>query len=412
MIDAEPPFVERSAIWNVRVARHGELFAIGSTSFILILGMSLVAPVLPLYADDLDVSAGAIGLAIAAFSFGQVLFAPFGALVSAKIGVRFTAVTAGVVTGTTALAAASVDSYVPFLIMRVVQGGGTGLYTTVALGRLLDITPQPTAGRVLSRYQGAQLIAVSMGPVLGGWTAELWGLHAPFVLWGVLSLAGTVGSALAMPSGRPCRDREPKLTGRIGNLGGLSRHVRFRTAMIVTLVVFWARQGVRNTALPLVAADEFAMSPGFIGTVMMAATLLNAAALPHAGRVIDRRGWRPVMIWGTFVAAASVAAIALATGPWTLAMITVLVGVTTGYATICSAAVVAELRPGQRPAAVGVQRVLAQGGQAIGTVTVALLIQGLGFRAAAVAAGLVLAVTAAYALVLMPRVAPSVAPKP
>lgn len=375
-----------------------ELVTLGTTSFVLILGMSLVAPVLPLYTADLGVSTGAIGMVIAAFAFGQVLFAPFGAIVASRIGFRFTAMTSGLITACTALLAASVDTFGPLLVLRLIQGAGTGLYTTAALARLLDVTPTSDTGRMLSRYQGSLLIAVSAGPVIGGWTAEAFGLRSPFVVWGALSLVATVASTMMIPAGRTAVivDAAPVVRRR-SSLRTLAAHPRFRVAMVVTLIIFWARQGIRNTALPLIAAGEFDMSPGLIGTVMAAATLLNAAALPHAGRVIDRSGRRPVLVWGSAATALSVLCIAVVTSPWTLAAVVVGVGVASGYGSICSAAIVAEIGPTDRPVALGIQRFLAQGGQAVGPLTVALLIDWLGFRGAAVAAGGLLAMTAAYA---------------
>ena len=383
---------------------RSELFALGSTSCVLILGMSLVAPVLPLYTDELGVSTGAIGMIIAGFAFGQVIFAPFGAIVAARIGFRRTAVLSGLLTSVTALLAAGTDTFGPLLVLRLVQGAGTGLFTTAAMARLLDVTPKSETGHALSRYQGAMLIAVSAGPVIGGWTAEAWGLRAPFIVWGALSLVATVAASIAIPAGQVSTKGAVERSSAPWRetFRALAAHRRFRTVMVVALVIFWARQGIRNTALPLIAADEFSMSPGVIGTVMMLATLLNAAALPHAGRVIDRTGRRPVLVWGTGATAVTVLCIALVQSAWMLAVVTIAVGVASGYAAICSTAIVAEIGDRDRPVALGMQRLMAQGGQAIGSLTVAVLIDWMGFRMAAVAAAGLLVLTAVFAWTMPP----------
>lgn len=376
-----------------------ELLLTTATAFVLVLGMSLVAPVLPQYTIQLGVSTAAAGFAVGAFAIGELITSSFGAVIARAIGYRVTAFTSGVVTGATALLAATDVDYPVLVVLRLAQGAGTGMFIGAALARLLEVTPSTETGRMLSRYVGSLMIGASLGPVAGGWIAEVWGLRAPFLVWGGITLVASALSAWSMPRQLHSVPPAPRQVGvpRRAVLVALFHRRSFRTAMVVTLVIFWARQGFRHTAVPIIAADEFEMSPGVIGTVMMAASLLNAAAMPHAGRVLDRSGRRQLLVRGSAATALSVLAIAAVSDKWTLTVATVALAVASGYPSIGSAGAVSVLGAAERPAALGVQRFLSQAGQALGPLTIGVLLDVLGFRGAAIAAAVVVAVTALHA---------------
>ena len=47
---------------------------LATTSFLVLLGMSLIAPILPFYAETFNVNYTLIGLAVSAFGIGRILF--------------------------------------------------------------------------------------------------------------------------------------------------------------------------------------------------------------------------------------------------------------------------------------------------------------------------------------------------
>merc|ERR1740117_2113628 len=100
---------------------------------------------------------------------------------------------------------------IPSLICaRLVAGAGASCYLGGVQVYLTDIAQPRTQARVLGANHAALLLGVSFGPVLGGCTAELMGLRAPFALIAALNgvaalhaiavLRETLPSAAAAPA--------------------------------------------------------------------------------------------------------------------------------------------------------------------------------------------------------------------
>jgi len=60
------------------------------------------------------------------------------------------------------------------------------MYTTAAIVMLADISTPANRGRLMSYYQGSLLLGSGLGPTLGGFVAQYFGLAAPFFVYAVL----------------------------------------------------------------------------------------------------------------------------------------------------------------------------------------------------------------------------------
>lgn len=379
------------------------------TTMMLVTGMNILTPVLPGYARSFGVSAAEVGAVVAAFALGRLLFDVIGGALLDRIGVRAVCTAGCLVTGIASLEAGFTDSFSVLLVARLFQGIGSALYMNAATTLVVALLPPGKAGRWMSAYQGIFLTGLAVGPLLGGAVAELFGLRAPFFAYAVMCLMGLVLSVAKLPSKAVLeRLNAQAVTGitlpALGRLEALRRllcHPAFAISLVIIVIMFVVRSGVRNTAVPLYAGEKLGMAAGSIGLLVTAAAVGQLSVMWHAGKVLDTRGRRPVVIISLFGAAGSIALLAMAFDPWRLMLVMFLLGLVTAYSTAAPTVILVDVTdPRIRGTAVGIQRMASDLGQLLGPLVIGLTLDRTTYPVAFVLTGAVVAATALLSLLL------------
>src|SRR5829696_10130038 len=165
----------------------------------------VIVPVLPEFARSFGVRTAIIGIAVSAFGIGRlVVNVPLG-MVADRYGRRVVLIGGPLVTSAAMLGCAFSPNIGVFLFWRVVTGVGSAMYMTGAQIYLADISTPDNRAKNIATNQGALFLGVSMGPVLGGFLAEWFGLKAPFIVVGVIVLFAALHAYLRLPETRPER---------------------------------------------------------------------------------------------------------------------------------------------------------------------------------------------------------------
>lgn len=320
------------------------------------LGHGVATPILPAFAADLGGAAADVGMAFAAFGAARLaLNIPVGHAVD-RVG-RKPVLVAGAGLSAIGMLCSGLAVDIPSLICaRLVAGAGASCYLGGVQVYLTDIAPPRTQARVLGANHAALLLGVSLGPVLGGATAELMGLRAPFTLIAALNgaaalhaiavLRETLPSAAAAPadvaavqtcgagegpkSGSPPPSTTvppPSTADPLQSTAGPTPigsgwaaalcDARFVGAGVAHAANFALRQGGRNMLLALVAVEQFDYSSGQLGLLFGAMATADLLAVGAASRAADRAHGdaRGVVIPGILGSAMACACIGgLATG--------------------------------------------------------------------------------------------------
>ncbi|OZM79546.1 MFS transporter [Pseudonocardia sp. MH-G8] len=375
------------------------------TTMMLVTGMNILVPVLPGYASSFGVGATEVGLVVSAFALGRLLFEVAGARWAERVGPRAVCAVGALVIAAASVVGGLVESFPVLLAARLVQGIGSALYMSAATLLVVSLVPQGSAGRWMSLYHGIFLLGLAVGPLVGGGVAELWGLRAPFFAYGAMAVVGAVLSVVRLPGPAALQPAEgsraaPGGARRSGVLALLG-HRAFAISLLVILVMFIVRTGLRNTAVPLYAGEVLGMTAGGIGLLVTAAAVGQIVVLWHAGSVLDARGPRWVLVVSLAGAAASVLLFTVATTPPVLAVCMVLLGLVTAYSTAAPTVVVVDVAdPRARGTAIGIQRMVTDAGQLIGPVLVGLVLDHATFLVAFVTIGVLVALTAACTLAM------------
>ena len=380
--------------------RQNEVLLIVSVSTMLVmLGQGITGPILPLFAKSLGVSAAAVGLTLSAFAVARMLLNIPSGIVADRWGRRVLLIGGPLVTGLGSVLSGTANTLEWLLVWRFVAGVGSAMYMTGAIIVVTDIATDQNRGRLLAFNQGALLAGVTLGPAIGGITAEFLGLRAPFYVVGVAAFAAGAWNWLRVPETRPYAAAAPgpgeaasaKPASTWTSTLTLLLSMNFLVVALVNFAVFFARSG-RQTVIPLYADQEIGLSAGPIGLVFALMAFINLLFIVPAGWAIDRYGVKVTIVPSALVSLLAFGMIAATHSTMPFVFATVILGIGSGMLGPAPAAYAAEIAPPERRgAAMGLFRSLGDLGFVISPPLVGYLADESGFGSAILINGIMLA---------------------
>ena len=275
--------------------------------FSAMLGMGLIVPLLPLYAQDLGATGTQLGILFAGYGISNSVFTPIMGRLSDRRGRKiflciglagYAIISLGYVW------AANVSQ---LTLVRVIQGVAGAMIIPIAMAYIGDLSPEGEEGKWMGYANAAFFSGFGIGPLLGGALAERFGMNASFYSMGGLCLLAFLIAVLFLPE---IRQR------KIGEKGHLSFKDMSTSPMVRGLFSFRLVQAVARggimTFLPIFAATYIGLGPALIG-VLLAVNILPMTVLAGpAGRLADRLNRKALIILGSLIYLITVALIPLA----------------------------------------------------------------------------------------------------
>jgi len=292
---------------------------------VVMLGVGIIAPILPLYADTFAATGVSIGLVFSAFSLSRCLLSPFIGRLSDRIG-RKRILMIGLASYTLAsVLYALAMSLWQLGIFRFVQGAAAAMVTPIAQAYIGDITPRGKEGRTMNLFYSSMFLGMALGPLLGGGLSALWSYELAFYAMGILSTVALVLVAATLPAdhGRAGYGRS-----RPREIVPL-RHVMKNDAVKAIAVYmatrgFW-RQGF-NTFYPLFAVAASGLGEASIGTVVSVYMLGGGLLQIPFGYLADRYPRLPQIVLGSTFAPLVLFAVPFVRHVWVIILITFAMG--------------------------------------------------------------------------------------
>ncbi len=231
---------------------------------IAMMGMGIIAPIMPLYVRSFGAGGLGIGMVFAAFSVSRFVLGPVVGVLSDRIGRKKL-----IVWGLGLYAVVSVlyiiaQSLWQMGIFRLVHGVGSIMVTPIAQAYVGDLTPVGREGRITNFFYASMFAGMALGPLVGGYLVEGWSLEAPFFVMGILSLLALIGVARWVPDDvkRPKTDA-PRAAPNLG--------AALRAPAVLAIIVYFATRGLWrqsfNSFWPLLA-DDYGHSQSALGLVL------------------------------------------------------------------------------------------------------------------------------------------------
>jgi len=299
---------------------HEQLLMISISTVLVMAGQGVIAPVLPLYAEALGVSAAVIGLTLSFFALARlILNVPLG-LLSDRYGRRVLLVAGPLVTAAGMYGSGFAGDIGQLLAWRFIAGAGSAMYMTGAQIYLADISTPENRGRFIGTNQGALLLGTAIGPAIGGVVAEFWGLHAPFHLVGTMALFATVYAYFRIPETKHLIAPPPPATKHEAGQPAPRRPWMqllfsrdFMAVAWVTLAIFFTRTAARFTIMPLMATSRLGMGAGSLGVLFTFMAIVNTVLVVPAAIIADRWGRKAAIVPSGLLAAVSLMIIGVST---------------------------------------------------------------------------------------------------
>ncbi len=360
------------------------------TTILVMMNHGIISPVLPLYAQDFGVGTAMIGLTITVFGAARLLVNLPAGFLSERYGRRLLLFGGPAVMAIGSLGSGLAPTFGWLIASRFVSGAGSAMYMTGALIILADITTEENRGRLMSIYQGSLLAGVSIGPAVGGFVAQAFGLSAPFflvaalagltMLWSFGRMPETAQRREATTSFEKEKDEAPARQAVRQSMMSVLARPGFLLVCLLTLSIFLTRTGSRLTLLPLVGENRLDMSPGALGLVFAMMTVLNLVTLAPAGTMIDKLGRKIVIVPSALLTGAALALFAVSGHVWVFILAGVVHGFGTGIVGPAPAAYAADLAPpGTRGMTMSLYRTFGDAGFVIGPVLLGWLADLAGF---------------------------------
>jgi DHA1 family multidrug resistance protein-like MFS transporter len=263
--------------------------------FISMLGMGIVSPFLPIYANTLGASSLQVGLVQAAFNITGIGTLLFVGRLSDRFGRK-----SFLCGGLSILAIASVglmfaDDIARLILWRFVQGLGASAHLPIAQAYLGDITPEGDEGKWMGYFNAVLFAGMGAGPLIGGVVADAFSIKATFLFMAILNVLGLIATLIFLKE----MPRKTAGSERASFIAPL------KSRIMRGVFSFRMTTGIGTSSLmafmPLFADLRIGLSASLIGILMAARTPVSILQ-SYTGRLADKWNRRTMVVWGGIAA--------------------------------------------------------------------------------------------------------------
>ena len=360
-------------------------------------GMGAIAPVLPLFLEqEYGVSAAEIGIAVGLFGFGRLVTSLPAGYLAQRYG-RKGVLGLGAAINVLGAAMVSVSfSYAWLTGWRFVSGFGGSIFLTVATIYLRDEATPETRGRLLSLQELSILAGQTLGPVLGGYLADFFGLRVPLYVQAALMAASLVVIVLALPESRWREEAAQRASrpaagasrGRPADAGAeRQRGAMWRLMLspafifvgLFALMIVANRQGARFSVMPLFGRDK-GFEPDALGLWISITHFPQFFTTLASGYLSDRFGRKTPIIPAIALLTLGIGTFIWADNLWQLLLSGVLLGMGEGLGSPAGTVFFADIAPpGMEGVTIGLLRTFGGVGTIVGALALGAIADWAGF---------------------------------
>ena len=306
--------------------------------FVAMLGIGIIAPIMPLYVKSMGANGFELGLIYAAFSISRAIFMPIMGKLSDRKGRKLFILIGLAIYASVSLGYIGADSVMAITWIRLLHGVGSAMVIPIATAVIGDISPKGKEGRLMGNFQVALFLGFGAGPLLGGLIRDLFTISQVFYFMGSLSLGALIMVAVWVPETQThLKHRTRQKSQSIS----VWHHPKFRGLLSFRLSNAVGRAAV--IAFLPVFASHLNLTASKIGVLISMNILLTSLLQYVFGKVADRFDRRILIISGNVIGAVPLLLTPFAQSFLHLALLGCLMGLGGGLAFPAAGAVATEL---------------------------------------------------------------------
>jgi multidrug resistance protein len=293
----------------------GKLTVLMITAFVDMLGLIIVFPLLPFYAQHLGANAAVVGALVASFSVAQLVAAPVWGWLSDRYG-RRPAILVGLLLSAVAYVIFGfADSLWLLFLSRVVQGLGGGTIGVVQ-AYVSDVSEPKDRAKTLGWLSAVTSLGAVIGPAIGSALVRFGGHHAPGIGSALLCLLVSIFAWRFLKEPRHTATMEIPITGhKATGPGAIARVIMHPNEPAPRLILIYAIAiGAfygTTPILPLILGERLGINEQNVGYFVMylggVGVIVRTGLL---GRLIERVGETRLCRVGLVVLAAGLVLVA------------------------------------------------------------------------------------------------------
>jgi len=272
------------------------------------LAFGFVLPFLPLYLKEIGVRPDSAvvfwsGALVTSTGVSLAIFSPIWGALADRHGRKLMVLRSMLIGGLIIALMGLVQNVEQFLALRILQGVFTGTIAA-ATALVAGIVPRERLAWSMGLLQTSVYVGISAGPVLGGLIAQAVGIRGTFFVAGaMLAIAGIFVWQFVHEHFTP-----PSMTKRLGffETVGIGLRSPILMPLMVTLLLVQLSSAIVFPILPLfVERLSSATDPVklYAGLAFGATAVFSALAALFYSRLVDRSGYRRILILACFGAA-------------------------------------------------------------------------------------------------------------
>lgn len=302
--------------------------------FVTGIGMSQIAPVMPIYIKHLGISDGSSIAKLSGIAFGitfiiSAVFSPIWGNAADKYGRKPMLLRASLGMAVIISLMGFAPNVYVLIGLRLLQGAITG-YSTACTTLIATQTDKENAGYALGTLSTASIAGSLIGPTIGGLIGDTFGLQPIFFITGSMLLIAFIATLLFVKEDFVRSDKKTLSAKEIWNSvpeKGLTITLSV-TFFIITLALY--------TIEPIITVYVTQLSRDtshvalVSGLAFSASGLANVVAAPRLGKLSDKIGAHKVILWALIVAGLIYVPQAFVKNPLQLMGLRFLLGLTFG----------------------------------------------------------------------------------
>lgn len=301
--------------------------------FVTSIGMSQIAPVLPLYIKHLGVQETALIEQFSGIAFGvtfiiSAIFSPIWGQAADKFGRKPMLLRASLGMAIVIFSMGFAHNVYQLIGLRLLQGVITG-YSTACTTLIATQTDKENAGWALGTLSTSSIAGSLLGPMIGGYISENFGLQNVFFITGALMVIAFITTVLFVKEAFNRQDKKVLSTKEVWNTipNKSLIAIMFVTSFILTLALFSIEPiiTVYVTQLSINTSHVALLS----GMTFSASGLASIIAAPRLGKLSDKVGPHKVMLGSLIVAGIIFIPQAFVRNPWELMILRFMLGLAT-----------------------------------------------------------------------------------
>ncbi len=309
-----------------RLSPAGILISLSAAVGVVMTGLGIIWPLVPVYAVQLGAGGLQVGIIIASFNLARTLSNPLAGRLSDRWGRKPFIVAGLLLYGLVSVLYVMAIRVETLILVRFLHGFTSVLVGPVAMALAADIAPQHRLGRYMGTLNMAVMLGLGVGPVLGGIIRDLFGMAAAFYTMGGLALLTFLGVTAFLPgSDRSATAVSPQPASAFKSL------LSHRVVQGIFLLRFFvaAGQGSVYAFLPLLALG-MQLSSSQVGIILGVNIFLIALLQRVCGDLADRLNPAHMIITGTIISGLAVAGMPFVDGFVLILGLNVLMGIGNG----------------------------------------------------------------------------------